>query len=265
MVEAGVQIDVPARCQANAAEPIVATMTADVQTYYANNGILDRALQVVLVRRDAPGVGFLAKTDPSGLFLPEPQLPVPADAAQHKGLVREQREFRLTDYGATHDGAASYFVLATFARWASEPLTMDIDHPRRSVGPGNALPIPLRTPRTERLFASRPSSQGVWAGAVDGQPQRIDGSLRVPFRLPRFRGDAASGPWVTLVVWQPGSEGRTAALCQQLEPRSEGTDHVAAFSMALEGLSPPLAVGPARAWVFSGNHRCASFDFKVTG
>jgi hypothetical protein len=263
MTQAGVQIDVPARSAADASVPIVVTMTADVPTYYANNGILDRALQVVLVRRDAPGVGFLAKTDPSGLFLPEPPLAVPADAAQQKGLVREERAFRLTDYGAKHDGAASYFVLATFARWASEPLPMEIDHPQRSVGPGDAMPAPPRLPLTERLLASPPRSQGVAAAVVDGLPQRIDGVLRVPFRLPRFCGGSASGPWVTLVVWQPGAEGRTAALCLQLEPRSEGTDHVAAFSIPLNGLSPRLATGPARAWVFSGDHRCAPFDFEV--
>lgn len=263
MAQAGVHIDVPPHSPADVVTPIIVTMTADVATYYAHNGILDRALQVVLVRRDAPGVAFLAKTDPSGLFLPEPPLPVPPDAAQSKGLVRERREFRVTDYGALHDGAASYFVLATFARWASEPLPMEIDHPLRSVGPGDALPVPPRAPATERLLAARPRSQGVWAGAVDGPPQRIDGALRVPFKLPRFRGDVASGPWVTLVVWQPGSEGRIAALCLQLEPRSEGTDHVAAFSIPIGGLSPQLASGPARAWVFSGDHPCAPFDFEV--
>jgi hypothetical protein len=263
MTQPGVQIDVPARSPADAAAPIVVTMTADAPTYYANNGILDRALQVVLVRRDAPGVGFLAKTDPSGLFLPEPPLPLPADARQQKGLVREQRAFRLTDYGAKHDGAASYFVLATFARWASEPLSMEIDHAHRSVGPGDAMPAPPRTPLTERLLASGPRSQGVGAAAVAGPPQRIDGALRVPFRLPRFRGGIASGPWVTLVVWQSGLEGRTAALSMQLEPRSEGTDHVAAFSIPLSGLSPQLAPGPARGWVFSGDHMCPPFDFEV--
>lgn len=263
MAQPGVQIDVPARTPAEAAAPIVVTMTADVPTYYANNGILDRALQMVLVRRDAPGVGFLAKTDPSGLFLPEPPLPVPADAAQQKGLVREQREFRLTDYGAKHDGAARYFVLATFARWASEPVPMEIDHAQRSVGAGDATPVPPRSPRTERLLASAPRSQGVVATVVDGPPQRIEGALRVPFRLPRFRGGIAYGPWVTLVVWQPGAEGRNAALCLQLEPRSEGTDHVAAFSIPLNDLSTPLAAGPARAWVFSGDHQCAPVDFEV--
>lgn len=263
MAQPGVQIDVPARSAAEAPAPIVVTMTADALTYYANNGILDRALQLVLVRRDAPGVGFLAKTDPSAMFLPEPPLPVPANAAELKGLVREQREFRLTDYGARHDGAASYFVLATFARWASELRPMEIDHGERSVGAGDALPAPQRTPVTERLFASRPRAQGVWAGAVDGPPQRFDGALRVPFRLPRFRGGVASGPWVTVVAWQPGSEGVVAALSMQLEPRSEGTDHVAAFSIPVERLVPRLAPGPARAWVFSGDHVGAPFDFEV--
>lgn len=263
MAQPGVLIDVPERSPADAPTPIVVTMTADALVYYSNNGILDRALQVVLVRRDAAGVGFLAKTDPRALLLPEAPLPVPPDVASLKGMVREQREFRLTDYGASHDGAASYFVLATFARWAGEPLPMEIDHVERSVGAGEALPVPPRTPGTERLFASRPRAQGVWAGIVDGPPQRIDGALRVPFRLPRFRGGVASGPSVTVVAWQPGNEGRTAALSLQLEPRSEGTDYVAAFSIPLERLAPRLAPGPARAWVFSGDHRCAPFDFEV--
>ena len=263
MAEPGVLLDVPQRTAAEAMAPVTVTMTADALTYYASNGILDRALQVVLVRRDAPGVGFLAKTDPSALFVPEAPLPVPADVARHRGLVRERREFRLTDFGARHDGAASYFVLATFARWAAGPLPMEVDHGQRSVGDGDALPAPARTPETERLFAARPRGPGVWAGAVDGPPQRIDGALRVPFRLPRFGGGTASGPWVTVVAWQPGSEGRAAAVSQRLEPRSEGTDQVAAFSIPLDRLSPRLAPGPARAWVFSGDHQGAPFDFEV--
>lgn len=265
MARPGILIDVPAHCAADAPAPITVTMCADMATYYATNGIIDRALQVVLVRRDAPGVGFMAKTDPKALWLPEPPLHTPADVNSLPGQVSEQREFRLTDYDARHDGAASYFVLGTFALWASEPQPMEIDHPDRSVGAGDAWPAPQRTPLTERLFASRPRSRGIWAGAVDGPPQRIDGAMRVPFKLPRFRGDVAFGPWVTVLVWQPSTTGLVAALSQQLEPRSEGMDHVAAFSVDVGRLAPRLAPGRARAWVFSGDHISAPIDFEVAG
>lgn len=261
----GILIDVPAHSAADAPAPIAVTMCADMAIYYANNGIIDRALQVVLVRRDAPGVGMLAKTDPKALWLPEPPLHAPPGVQDLPGEVSEHREFRLDDYDVRHDGAARYFVLGTFARWAAGPLPMEIAHPGRSVGAGDAGPAPPRTPRTERLFASRPLAPGVFAAAVQGPPQRIDGALRVPFSLPRFRGDAAHGPWVTVVVWQPSASGPVAALSQRLEPRTEGTDHVAAFSIEVERLAPRLDPGRARAWVFSGDHVGAPIDFEVAG
>ena len=57
----GVYLKVPQRAPAAGPIPLHVAMVADMPTYYANNGILDNALEVVLVRRDAPGVRLLAK------------------------------------------------------------------------------------------------------------------------------------------------------------------------------------------------------------
>ena len=80
-------------------------MEADAATHQAVNGLLDRALEVVLVRRDAPGVRFLTKTDPGGLFLPDPVAPPPLPGMSATARVIEEREFDLLDHGRRHDGA----------------------------------------------------------------------------------------------------------------------------------------------------------------
>ncbi|TXH50089.1 MAG: hypothetical protein E6Q93_24320, partial [Burkholderiaceae bacterium] len=90
-------------------------MEGDAATHQAVNGLLDRALEVVLVRRDAPGVRFLTKTDPGGLFLPDPVAPPPLPGMSATARVIEEREFDLLDHGRRHDGAATYFAFACFA------------------------------------------------------------------------------------------------------------------------------------------------------
>ena len=120
-------------------------MMADLPVFHANNGILDRALEIVLVRRDMPGIAFLPKTDPDILLSPEPALDrtVTGGTLQQ---VSEERRIGLLDFGARHDGAASYFVFATFARWVSPVHPMEVRHPVHSVGPGDARPVREQPP-----------------------------------------------------------------------------------------------------------------------
>ena len=75
----GVYLKVPQRAPAAGPIPLHVAMVADMPTYYANNGILDNALEVVLVRRDAAGVRLLAKVDPHAIMLEDTPLPPPAD------------------------------------------------------------------------------------------------------------------------------------------------------------------------------------------
>lgn len=259
----GVQLSVPARTSAAAPEPVRVTMVADLATYRAVNGILDHALQVVLVRRDQPGVAFMAKTDPGMLPLPDPVLPPPDGPPDPGARVTEIRELGLLDYGAEHDGSASYFVLATFAGGHSDVQRMEVEHPTRALPAWPAAPVPRRSDVTDRLIAARPSAQGVWVGVVEGPPRRLDGVLRVPFRVPAQRGAAAPGPWVTIVAWQDAAHAQVAALSVRLEPFPERTDHVAAFSIPLERLMPRLAPGRAKVWVFSGDFAAAPLDVDI--
>ena len=256
---------VPPRTAAHAPAPLRVRMVASMDAYYASNGILDRALELVLVRRDLPGVGFLAKTDPSLHFDPEPPLPRPPAGEERRGRITEEREIGLLDYGATHEGSARYWVVGAFAGAWSGPHPMEVEHPDRPVGVGDSRP-PRRPDRNERrLLASRPATQGVWAGVHREGEWRIEGVMRVPLRIAAFHGMQDAAPWVTVVAIRHADEGGVAAACWQLEAEAEGRDRVASFSMPLAARTPALGPGPATVLVFAGDHRAPPLMLQIPG
>src|SRR5690242_9208371 len=158
----GVSLRVPASADSSAPIPLDVTMVANMPVYYANDGILDKSLNVVLVRRDAPGVCFLAKIDPQALMLPDPVLRPPrVDPAKDPSVVREKRTLDPLQYGVTHEGAADYHVFATFAHWLTEPEPLTIQHPRNSlpVGPHGHAPSPA--PHIQQALPAAPAFRGV--------------------------------------------------------------------------------------------------------
>lgn len=257
----GIAIRVPAQTPAHAPDDIAVRMVADLSVYHATNGILDRALELVLVRRDMPGVGLLAKTDPDLLFTQEPALPQASDAGTLQQVSMEHR-FGLLDFGARHDGAASYFVFAAFARWVSAVSPMEVRHATRSVGPGSARPIAHPSPALLADLPAIPPERGVWARQSKAWPERIEGVLRTPFRMPMMRGDAAPPPFVTVVAVRLHPAGGVAAASFLLDPVTEGVDFVSRFSLALAELAPPLANRPpcpCQIMVFSGDYQAHPF------
>ena len=261
----GIAIRVPEQTPAHDPEDIAVRMVADLPVYHATNGILDRALELVLVRRDMPGVGFLAKTDPDILFDEEEPLPQDSDAGTLQQVSMEHR-FGLLDFGARHDGAANYFVFASFARWVSAVCPMEVRHATRSVGAGDARPLGRLSPALLADLPDMPGERGVWARQSQAFPERIEGILRTPFRMPLMRGDAAPPPFVTVVAVRLEEVGGVAAASFLLDPVTEGVDFVARFSIALVDLAPPLAERPpcpCRILVFSGDYQAQPFTIDA--
>src|SRR6476646_2908862 len=108
--EPGISLNCPAEAESSAAIPVEIEMAADARTYWDNNGILDHALTVALVRRDAPGLRFLPKIDPNAIMLPDEPLPGrPSEASldADRDLTVETKVFDVGDgFGALRAGAA---------------------------------------------------------------------------------------------------------------------------------------------------------------
>lgn len=261
----GIALSVPEQTPAEAPEDIAVRMEADLSVYHANNGILDRALEVVLVRRDMPGIGFMAKTDPDILFVPEPPLDRTTDA-NTLTQVSEERRFSLLDHGARHDGAARYFVFGSFAGAVSPVYPMEVRHASHSVGPGDARPVSRQTPALLQALPPPPPERGIRARQSKAHPGRIEGILRTPFRMPLMRGDAAPPPYVTIAAVRLDAHGGVSAASFLLDPKTDGVDFVARFSFALADLAPPLADRPPcalRIMVFSGDYQAPAFQIDA--
>lgn len=120
MDEHGLTIHCPPEAPASGPVAVTVTMRADMRTYWDNNGIIDKALTVAMVRRDRPGLRFLAKIDPKAIMLPDaPLIGRPSDA-ELDAAPATITEVKTLDGAASlsaEQGAADYFVTAAFSRW----------------------------------------------------------------------------------------------------------------------------------------------------
>src|SRR5664279_4523950 len=57
---AAITLRCPAEASSRGPIPLDVTMVADARTYWDNQGLIDEALQVILVRRDSPGLMAIA-------------------------------------------------------------------------------------------------------------------------------------------------------------------------------------------------------------
>ncbi len=161
-------------------------LAADPAVHRANNGILDRALEVVLVRRDAPGVRYLAKDDPHALMLPDsvmppdaPPLP-PGCESMDPGTFEATLDLALVDGERTHEGSARYYVLASFADAWADPRPLFVDH-RRGPLPSPRVPSPPpRDPSATDVVQAMLMRDGVTARFYPtGGVPRVAGAFRV--------------------------------------------------------------------------------------
>ncbi|MCU0727303.1 MAG: hypothetical protein MUE73_16210 [Planctomycetes bacterium] len=251
----GVTLEFPGQALTGSRVPFKVTMTADMTTYHAVNGILDRALEVVLVRRDRPGIRLLAKVDPHAILLEEEPLPPapPPDSPEAKVRVTEVRNLDLTDYGATHYGGAAYHVFATFGPWLTEIRPLAIEDRSRSLPWGDVLPAPPLPDDVEQPLPAVPPARGLVAAVVRREGLRVEGAMRSPVVPSRFRDEPPPAPFVTLVALHRRPEGGVSGGSFLLPVREEGKDHVAQFSIPLAKIAPRPVLGTCRILVFSGD------------
>jgi hypothetical protein len=140
MDDHGISLTCPAEAPASGPIPVEAHMRADPRTYWDNEGILDNALTVALVRRDRPGLRFLPKIDPHAIMLPDPPLPGrPTDQQldAERWTVGEVKQLDATLPAEHARGAADYFVTAGFSKWWAGPCELKSTAPldRRAPAP----------------------------------------------------------------------------------------------------------------------------------
>lgn len=259
---AGITLEAPPAAPSSGPIPLRVTMVADLPTYYANNGILDRALTLICVRRDLPGVGFIALLDPHVIMLPESPLSPPAGDAGAGGYITEKREFDMLAYGGAHAGAAQYYVLAAFAQWVSEPVSLVVEDRRRRRPAGDLWPAPALSAAAAAL--PLPASGPALQVQLSGPPAPgVDGVVREADRPPRSEDDAQPPLFVTTVAVCLTRTGGAFAASHVLQPEPEPGARRARFSIPLRSLSPRLEPGRYRVLVFAGDQRAQPLDCVV--
>jgi hypothetical protein len=140
MDDHGISLTCPADAPASGPIPVEVHMRADPRTYWDNDGILDNALTVALVRRDRPGLRFLPMVDPHAHMLPDPPLPGrPADTEldAEQWTVGEVKQLDATLPAEHARGSADYFVTAGFSKWWAGPCEL-----KSTASPDSRAPAP---------------------------------------------------------------------------------------------------------------------------
>jgi hypothetical protein len=261
----GVTIAVPQRVSASGPIRLRVTMIADMQTHYANNGILDKALNVLLVRRDAPGLRLVAKLDPHVIMLPDSPMPPPPPGTDFSrgGFIKEERELDVTGFGGRHDGTADYFVLASFASWISQPMPLSIETNYRRLPAGDAASLAALPSNEREKIPSPPSIRGLMARIKTEPELRVEGSLRMAIRPMRFEDDFEFFPFVSIIAAHLVPNGGISTGSFLLDPQKENADFVGQFSIPLNLLAPPPTPGKYQLLVFAGNEYSKPLDFLM--
>ncbi len=260
----GITIKVPEKAPSSGPIPLQVTMVADMQAYTANNGILDTALDLALIRRDGPGLKFISKLDPNVWMEPETPLPPapPGTDPDNAGFINETREFDVLDYGAEHDGAAEYYVLASFAGWISQVAPLAVEDKSHSLPPGDALPAPPLTFEEKVRIIDPPDTPGMAVQISDGETH-IEGGLRVIKKTPKFPGEQAADPFVTIIIVRLAPAGGMWGGSFSVDFDIKGKDSIAQFSIPFAAVSLHLEPGKYCVFVFSGDESADPLDFQV--
>lgn len=211
-------------------------LDADARTYWNTQGILDDALEILLIRRDKPGLMTVSKVSPeAAMYPPTPLAGRPSDdeLVRSRERITQQHQYDLLAYGRKHEGSAEYFVLATFAgAWDGPyPLTvLDQRGPRSSDEPSDGLPA--AAPAGEHV----PPNPGltVELRALDGRPTIVGA-----FRLAQNPSKAIT--FLSMVLSPLGAAGRPFAKQFRLSPYQQDDQEVGTFAVPLARLASPVS------------------------
>lgn len=259
----GVTLLVPRYAHSHGPIPCHIKMVADMETYYANHGILDQALNVLLIRRDAPGVRFLDKIDPRVFMLADTPIEPPCGrSAQAPGRVCEERTLDPLEYGATLDGAGEYYVLATFASFWTEPFPLSIRHPTERQTMESFPLMPGLSVSLARALPEPPAYRGVLAQISNRDGLRVEGSLRTAVQ-PSRPSERLPPAFVTIVMQCLAPTGECHARSYVIDAHRDGSDLVAKFSVSLVEFAGPLGTGRYRLLVFSADEHAAALSVGI--
>jgi hypothetical protein len=246
----GISLSCPTEASTSGPIPIEVIMRADARTYWDNDGILDKALTVALVRRDGPGLRFLEKIDANAIMMPDEPLPGrPSDAQldADTGMVTETKGIDAAVQPGIQQCSADYFVTAGFSKWWAGLRTLRVTDPRGRSRPSDRSPLGLdMRPALIRRPSSHPD-QSVYI-------ERESHSLVVPFRVaaPVFRSsDSPQEPhvWLSVIGFKLDTRGGACGgvFGLDVEDKSAGVDGEA--TIPLSALAPRPDAG---CWMFLG-------------
>ena len=230
--------------------PVEVTLDADARTYWDNQGILTDALDILLVRRDRPGMLAVAKLDPAAMMLPSPPLvgrPSDKKLAEDMSRVIENENYDVLAYGRRHDGAAEYFVVASFADAWAGPIRLRVVDPagplaldESETNPAPAAPSPKCMP---------PAAHGMFA-----RVEKISDSSAV---IGAFRTNAAKNaeprPFASIVMARLQPKGGTFAGQFRLVFTQDKNDIIGSFAVPIAALNPPPSPGRYVLFAFVGD------------
>jgi hypothetical protein len=269
-VEPSVTLECPEEVPSEGPIPLRVKLTADMRTYYDNDGILPDALELILVRRDKPGVRFVAKVSPYVWLYKREPLPRPSDEEIERdtGRVSEENVYDPLDYGATHPGSADYYALAAFASAVDGPKTLRVTSAARSLPSGALTRAPILSPEAAAALPPPIVERGVVAQVNfwDGE-LFVQGWLRTPIRggesvLPGLEAP----PFVTVVAVRLDTRGGTCAGAFTIPNEDigdDGEDHVSGFAIPLSWLVPPPLPGDYRIFVFAADEKAPPIHVAV--
>jgi hypothetical protein len=150
----GMTVRAPAEAPAAGPIPVSLDIGADDRTYWDNDGVIDEAVRVALVRRDRPGLLFVPIFDRERRDPDQPPLRGrPSDDVldSRSGVTSETETFDIADARVLSPGSATYFLVAAFAKWWARP------HRLRLVDGHGPAPV---TDQPVSIAAVRPPASG---------------------------------------------------------------------------------------------------------
>lgn len=248
---ATVQLQHPREAPSSGPIPFEVTLNADARTYWDNQGVIDQALHVLLIRSDASGVLAIAKVDPAAMItppLPLPGRPSPAELAADGSRTVEQKQYDLLAYGRAHPGAASYFVVATFADTWTGPSRLTVTDANGALPPTTDV---TTSPAVVELTDPQiPSATGLTVRlSAHAAAPAIVGSFRT-------RTDQPGELCLTLVLGRLQPTGGALVRQFRVPARQEGSERVSGFAVPLSLLdrpNPAPATGRYVLFAFVGN------------
>ena len=238
----------PAEVSSQGPIPIEVSLDADARTYWDNQGVIDEALQIMLVRTDRPGLLFVAKSDPAAMMQPSsplPGRPSVEELARSPAHVVQKNSYDVLAYGRQHRGAAEYFVVAAFSDAWSGPTRLkvvDLDGPM--VPEQREADLPLANQWNEPIPAGHGVS--VKIGEIAGHP-----AVFGAFRTNAAKHDGGV-PFATIVLARLGPTGGTLQRQFRLAYTRDKEDVIGGFVVPLSTLDElNQSVGPGRYVVFA--------------